>query len=306
MQAAGYVGRFAPSPTGRLHMGSLLAAVASWCDAKHHGGTWLVRMEDLDPPREVAGASDDILRTLEGHGLHWDGDVVFQSRRSDLYADALDSLKRDGCVFPCACSRKDLAGVAVYPGTCRLWLSPAKEARLWRFKMGEGTLSWKDLILGETSFEAQNLGDFPVLRADGFWAYQLAVVVDDRDQGVTHVVRGSDLLDSTPRQIQLWSALTNLTSAELQGGIPGYGHLPVLENNLGQKLSKQTLAQPVQVSDAVTSVMRVLQWLNQPVEDMQGAFESGDVHQLLLHAAEKWDRSLVPTQAIQWQGEGQG
>ncbi|MDA9001871.1 glutamate--tRNA ligase family protein, partial [bacterium] len=106
MQAAGYVGRFAPSPTGRLHMGSLLAAVASWCDAKHHGGTWLVRMEDLDPPREVAGASDDILRTLEGHGLHWDGDVVFQSRRSDLYADALDSLKRDGCVFPCACSRK--------------------------------------------------------------------------------------------------------------------------------------------------------------------------------------------------------
>ena len=287
-------------------MGSLLAAVASWCDAKHQGGTWLVRMEDLDPPREVAGASDDILRTLEGYGLYWDGEVVYQSSRSELYKDALERLKRDGRVFPCACSRKDLAGKAVYPGTCRVGLPPNKEARLWRFQMGEGALVWEDLILGETSFEARSLGDFPVLRADGFWAYQLAVVVDDRDQGVTHVVRGSDLLDSTPRQIQLWSALTNLTSAELQGAIPGYGHLPVLENNLGQKLSKQTLAQPVQVSDAVTSVMRVLQWLNQPVEDMQGAFESGDVHQLLLHAAEKWDRSLVPTQAIQWQGEGQG
>ena len=293
-------------------MGSLLAAVASWCDAKHQGGTWLVRMEDLDPPREVAGASDDILRTLEGHGLHWDGEVVYQSSRSEFYKDALEGLKRDGRVFPCACSRKDLAGKAVYPGTCRVGLSSNKEARLWRFQMGEGTLVWEDLILGQTSFKARSLGDFPVLRADGFWAYQLAVVVDDRDQGVTHVVRGSDLLDSTPRQIQLWSALAKLTSANfpdsLPNSLPVFGHLPVLENNLGQKLSKQTLAQPVQVSQAMASLMRVLQWLNQPVGDggIQGASESGDVHQLLLRAAELWDRSLVPTQSIQWQGEGQG
>ena len=289
-------------------MGSLLAAVASWCDAKHQGGTWLVRMEDLDPPREVEGASDDILRTLEGHGLHWDGDVVYQSHRSDLYKDALEGLKRGGRVFPCACTRKDLAGKAVYPGTCRRGLPPNKEARLSRFQMGEGTLAWEDLILGQTSFQGRDLGDFPVLRADGFWAYQLAVVVDDRDQGVTHVIRGSDLLDSTPRQIQLWSALAKLTSTDLLDSLPEYGHLPVLENNLGQKLSKQTLAQPVQVAQAMTSVMRVLKWLNQPVGDegIQGASQSGDVHQLLLCAAENWDRSLVPTQAIQWQGEGQG
>lgn len=236
-----YVGRFAPSPTGRLHLGSMVAAVASWLDARAHGGQWLVRMEDLDPPREVAGAADDILRTLEGFGLTWDGPVVYQSKRHEKYRAALDDLVQSDAAFGCACTRKILAeanGLEVYPGFCRSGLPPGVAARSWRFKMPEGpALTWQDRIRGRQSVNRDDVGDVTVLRADGHWAYHLAVVVDDAEQGVTDVVRGADLLHATSAHLALQQAL-DLPS-------PRYAHVALLTNDLGQKLSKQSRAEPV-------------------------------------------------------------
>jgi len=205
-----YRGRFAPSPTGPLHFGSLVAATASYLDAKAHGGEWLVRMEDVDKPREMPGAADSILSDLEHFGFCWDGPVMYQSRRTEAYAEALEHLKASGQAFPCGCSRKEIEG-DTYPGTCANGLPPGKVARSWR-------------VRGE--------GDFVLLRADGFFAYQLAVVVDDAAQEVTDVVRGADLLDSTPRQMHLQRLLGFPT--------PRYVHVPVVLAADGQKLSKQT------------------------------------------------------------------
>ncbi len=242
MTPAPYVGRFAPSPTGPLHFGSLVAAVASFLDARAAGGRWLVRMEDLDRPRCEPGAADTILRQLEAYGLHWDGAVIQQSQRDDAYAAALAALKSQGAVFACTCSRSQLAhasrnaeGEIVYPGTCRLHAAPRAEKHAWRVRITDVSVHFNDRIHGDLQQNlAHDVGDFIVKRADGLFAYQLAVVVDDAFQGITQIVRGADLLWNTPRQIYLQGLLGLPT--------PGYAHVPLITNAAGQKLSKQTLA----------------------------------------------------------------
>ena len=242
------VGRFAPSPTGPLHLGSLVAALGSWLFARAKGGRWLVRMEDLDTPRVVPGAADDILRTLERFGLTWDGEFVFQSQRTEKYEEAFRILRVKELGYPCACSRADIARAAsapvrgdeaaadgaglVYPGTCRSGLPPGRVARAFRFRVPAGLLTFKDLLFGPVSENLEaSVGDFVVKRADGPYAYQLAVVVDDAAQGVTEVVRGADLLDSTARQITLQRALSLPT--------PAYAHLPLVVGSDGRKLGKR-------------------------------------------------------------------
>ena len=277
-----YVGRFAPSPTGRLHMGSMVAALASWLDARSRGGTWLLRVEDLDPPREVPGAADDILRTLEAFGLTWDGEVVYQSDRHALYSEALESLKRDGHAFGCICTRKDLASTAVdglYPGTCKAGLPEGETPRSWRFDMPKAVQRWEDHGRGPSSVAGDSMGDFVLKRADGHWAYHLAVVVDDADQGVTHVVRGADLWTSTAAHMALQQALNLHT--------PEYVHVPLVKNDLGQKLSKQTRAQPVSPRDAANVLTKACQALGQPIPDVDSP------HAMLQEALASWDVSKL-------------
>lgn len=247
-----YIGRFAPSPTGPLHFGSLVAAVASWLDARAHGGRWLVRIEDVDEPRCRPEWADDILRTLERLGLAWDGAVVRQRDRKDLYHDALARLRQAGHAYPCGCTRRESAGR--YPGTCRNGLPPGREARSWRFRVPAGRVGFKDRWHGwfEQDVEAE-AGDFILLRADGFFAYQLAVVVDDAAQGVTHVVRGADLLDSTPRQILLQRALGYPQ--------PAYLHHPLVADGAGRKLSKQNRAPALDPARDRDNVRDALQFL---------------------------------------------
>jgi glutamyl-Q tRNA(Asp) synthetase len=240
--APAYIGRFAPSPTGPLHFGSLVAALASWLDARAAGGRWLVRIEDVDRPRSEPGAADAILRQLDAYGLQWDGRVLWQSQRDDAYAAALDFLKEIGAAYPCACTRSQLAqaprnaeGEIIYPGSCRLRLPPRAAAHAWRVRVSDVSTHFRDRIHGDLKQNlGRALGDFIVKRADGLFAYQLAVVVDDAFQGVTHVVRGADLLWNTPRQIHLQTLLGLPT--------PLYAHVPLITNAAGQKLSKQTLA----------------------------------------------------------------
>jgi glutamyl-Q tRNA(Asp) synthetase len=258
-----YRGRFAPSPTGSLHFGSLVAAVGSYLDAKHHQGKWLVRIEDLDTPRTVKGAADEILSTLQAYGLHWDEDIIYQSQRTAAYAEAFQRLKKIGAVYPCACSRKEIADSAlqrgdelVYPGTCRNGIAQNKTARAWRVRVNDTSIEFTDRIqMNITQNLATEVGDFVVRRADGLFAYQLAVVVDDADQGITDVVRGADLLYSTPRQIYLQRLLGLPTPANM--------HLPVAVNAQGEKLSKQTLAQPVEKNTAASTLFDALVFLRQ-------------------------------------------
>lgn len=294
-----YRGRFAPSPTGPLHFGSLVAAVASYLEAKQQQGEWLLRMEDLDTPRNMPGAADTILRSLEAFGFEWDGPVVYQSDRNDLYAEMLSKLQESGRLYPCGCTRKEIADSAIhgiegviYPGTCRNGLPPGKAARAWRVRTEDRTIGFDDAIQGHISQNlARDIGDFVLKRADGFYAYQLAVVVDDAHQGITHVVRGADLLDSTPRQIYLQQLL----------GLPqiGYAHLPVVLNDQGDKLSKQTLAQPINPRKATTEIFRALQFLGQnpPAELEMGAHEN-----LWQWAHTEWSFNRIPNQlAVRYQ-----
>jgi glutamyl-Q tRNA(Asp) synthetase len=257
LAAVPYVGRFAPSPTGPLHAGSLVAAVASWLDARAHGGTWLIRIEDIDEGRSVPGAAEDILALLGRLGMTSDREVVWQSRRKDLYQAAYDSLAAHA--YPCGCNRREIAdsrlgfapdGAAIYPGTCRYGLAPGRGPRSLRLRVpdaGYDVIGFDDRFAGTvTQRLAAESGDFVLKRADGYWAYQLAVVVDDAGQGITDVVRGADLLDSTPRQIFLQRLLGVPT--------PRYLHVPVVRNPNGEKLSKQTGALAVQPGDEAAAV----------------------------------------------------
>ena len=258
-----YHGRFAPSPTGPLHFGSLVAAVGSFLEARSRGGGWLVRMEDLDLPRAVPGAADEILRTLDAFGLHWDGAVMVQSARNEAYHAALAELEKLGAVYPCACTRKEIADSAlsgidgpVYPGVCRAGLPEGRSGRAVRVRTDFNPVGFDDALQGRISqILATEVGDFVVRRADGLFAYQLAVVVDDAEQAITHVVRGADLLDSTPRQIYLQKLLSLPT--------PAYLHLPVAVNGRGEKLGKQTLAPAVGRINPAARLCEVLEFLGQ-------------------------------------------
>ena len=239
-----YRGRFAPSPTGPLHFGSLVSALASWLDARAHGGAWLVRVEDIDGPRTVPGAAEEILSTLEHFGMHADEPPVLQSDRIARYQEALEQLKAAGLIYPCGCTRKEIADsllhvharntTLAYPGTCRSGLH-GKPARAWRLRVPDGdaaVITFEDRWQGkQTQNLATEVGDFVLKRADDQWAYQLAVVVDDAEANITHIVRGADLIDSTTRQIYLQRCLGVPT--------PAYLHVPVVTNDQGEKLSKQ-------------------------------------------------------------------
>lgn len=249
-------------------MGSLVAAVGSYLDARSNGGEWLVRMEDLDPPREREGAADQILRTLEAFGMEWDGSVLYQSDRREAYADAASDLLTRDLVYPCSCSRKEVAAAgitgfegAVYPGYCRhKGHNPERNSKALRAKTWPGIFEFNDLIHGPTRQDLHTeIGDFIIRRADGLTAYQLAVVVDDAYQGITRVVRGSDLLTSTARQIHLQQQLS-LPSME-------YAHLPLVLDEQGNKLSKQSLALPVDSKNPIPALNTALRFLGQPVPD---------------------------------------
>lgn len=291
-----YTGRFAPSPTGLLHIGSLLTAVASYADARSNGGKWLVRMEDLDPPREMPGAASHILHTLEAFGFEWDGEVAYQSRRYALYEETLCRLKSAGLVYPCHCSRKDWQAGArrgadgfVYNGRCRHpGQRPAPQGKqpAWRIHVPDRVIGFSDGIVGGYAQNlARDIGDFVLLRADGYWAYQLAVVADDAEQGITHIVRGQDLLVSTPRQIYLQQCLDVPT--------PQYAHLPLLTNAQGQKWSKQTLAPALDLNRREQLLRQVFRYLNLPE-----APETDRPAELLDWAVAHWDMDKVPKHAI--------
>lgn len=281
-----YRGRFAPSPTGPLHFGSLIAAVGSYLDAKHHHGIWLVRMEDLDTPRCVPGAADDILHTLETFGLHSDEPILHQSQRTSAYAEALSQLQASGAVYPCCCTRKEIADSAlhgieglVYPGTCRDGIPAGREGRALRVRTNNELIEFDDALQGHiTQHLEREIGDFVVKRADGLFAYQLAVVVDDTFQGITHIVRGADLLASTARQIYLQRLLGLIT--------PVYMHLPVAVNAAGEKLSKQTLAAPVDTAQPVATLLRVLDFLRQ---QPPASLADSDLITVLNWAIQNWD-----------------
>jgi len=286
-----YRGRFAPSPTGPLHFGSLVAAVGSYLDARASGGEWLLRIEDIDESRSVPGMAGNIQRSLESMGFVWDGEVAFQSRRKALYQAAFEQLRMAGAVFACACTRREVAdsslgvdGAPRYPGTCRNGLPPGRDGRAWRLKVEPGQVCFEDALQGHICQDlAAVVGDFILLRADGLFSYQLAVVVDDAAQGINHVVRGADLIDSTPRQICL--------QGQLRLPTPGYLHLPAAVNAAGEKLSKQTRAKPVDVARPQRALMAALEFLGQkpPAELLEADLES-----FWRWARMNWSRSHLP------------
>ena len=284
-----YTGRFAPSPTGPLHAGSLVAALASWLDARAHGGRWLLRIEDVDTPRCVPGADATIVAQLAACGLRPDEAPLYQSTRGALYEAALQQLINQSRAYPCGCTRQDIAlalaaaghlrerhGELVYPGTCRHGLQ-GQPARAWRFLTQAGTLHWTDRRLGPQSQDVQQqVGDFALRRADGLWAYQLAVVVDDAAQGVSDVVRGQDLADNTARQIQLQAALGLPT--------PRYLHTPLVLGANGEKLSKQNGAAPLDLSDPLAALNAAAAVLDLPAQ-------TGPLPQALAHWTQVWGQS---------------
>ncbi len=283
-----YRGRFAPSPTGPLHFGSLVAAVASWLDARAAGGQWLVRIEDVDIPRTVPGAAEQILATLEAFGLRWDGEVAWQSRRGPLYEEALRRLRAAGATYRCKCTRREIADSAlhgldgpIYPGTCRGLGLGDEVAGAERLIASPATIEFDDRVQGRIrQCVARDVGDFVLKRRDGLYAYQLAVVVDDAAQAVSDVVRGADLLWSTPRQIDLQRRLGLPT--------PRYLHIPVATNERGEKLSKQSLAHAVEPARATEVLREALAFLGQPAPPADGP------DALLAAAAAAWDPARIP------------
>lgn len=271
-----YRGRFAPSPTGDLHEGSLLAAVASWLRARQQGGAWLVRVDDIDPPREVTGSTASILSTLASLALHPDEPVWLQSTRDGAYRDAFESLRAGGLVYECWCSRADLAADGgIHRGSC---LSPPRDRQpAWRLRVGDAVIAWHDLVAGRQAWPVADGGDFIVLRADRLWSYQLACAVDDAAQGISEVVRGRDLIDSTPRQILLQRLLGLPT--------PAYAHLPLLVDATGSKLAKSTHAPAVDAA-GLPALRRTLSRLGMP-----GAPE-GDAAAMLGWALPRFEPAL--------------
>ena len=270
-----YRGRFAPSPTGPLHLGSLVAAAASYLDARAQGGEWLVRMENVDEPRCSPAHAMTILRQLEAYGFEWSGQVVYQSQRKQAYRAALDELQRRGAVFGCACTRKELDGGEFYPGTCRD--GTAGEARSWRLRVDSKPVVFADRWMGpQHEVLSETVGDFVLLRADGYFAYQLAAVVDDGWQGITDVVRGADLLSSAARQIFLQRRLACAT--------PRYLHVPVVTDAAGEKLSKQTKAETIPLPASDASLRWALRFLG--LKPPAGASQ----REMWAWAAEQWPR----------------
>ena len=283
-----YVGRFAPSPTGPLHFGSLIAAVGSFLDARRAGGRWLLRIDDLDTPRNVPGAEDDIRRELERLGLDWDGEALRQSGEPGRYHDALERLQRRGAAFACACSRRDLVG-GVYPGTCRAGLPLGRPGRSLRLRVPDTEVAVDDAVQGRFAQHLRReLGDFVIRRADGIVAYHLATVLDDADAGVTHVVRGADLLESSPRQVALYRALGR--------PVPTHAHLPVAHNAAGQKLSKQTHAPATRARPTAELWRSALAFLGHaPPRELAGA----DAASLRDWATATWSLARVPRAAAE-------
>jgi glutamyl-Q tRNA(Asp) synthetase len=286
-----YRGRFAPTPSGPLHFGSMVAAVGSYLDAKSRGGSWALRIDDLDPPRVAPGSVDSIFRCLEKFQMAWDGEVVYQSARMEAYHAALDQLRARDLVYACACSRKEIGDTGpggpdgpVYPGTCRKGLPPGREARAWRVRTGDTAIEFGDLLQGRVRQDLEReIGDFVLFRADQVFAYHLACAVDDSAQGITHVVRGADLMGSTPRQIYLQRLLGLCT--------PDYLHLPIALNAAGEKLSKQTLADPVEPDRAAATLANVLRFLkHSPPDEVCG----DGVSALWRWAVENWRRDRLP------------
>lgn len=280
------IGRFAPSPTGPLHFGSLVAAVASYCDAKSRGGQWLLRIEDVDTTRRVDGASEDIIRTLQRYGFEWDGEIVYQSQRSELYQQALDTLLDQKLTYPCTCSRKEIADSSsqhgiegiIYPGTCLQQPIKTGVPVAWRLKTSATLIGFNDMIVGnQKHLISQDIGDFVIKRADGLFSYQLAVVVDDALQGVTHIVRGADLLSSTTRQIYLQQTLKYTK--------PTYAHIPLVMNSDGQKLSKQSMATSLPDDNIVATLIAALEFMQQPLPEQ---IQSYSLTELWQWAIEHW------------------
>lgn len=286
----GYRGRFAPTPSGALHFGSLIAALASFLDARNARGEWLLRIEDIDPPRCPAGAADTILRQLEAFGLEWDGPLLWQHSRGEAYAAAIERLKTLGLVYPCSCSRKQWRDHAIYPGWCREGPCDRDRPMAWRLRsdLALRPVIWQDRVFGEQRFDPAELGDVVLKRKDGLWAYQLAVVVDDADQRISDVVRGFDLLDNTPWQRQLQHAL----------GMPEprYLHLPLIINRDGQKLSKQNLAPALPLEEnAVRPLLhRALTALDQ---DPPAELRTAPTQEQLAWAVNHWEPSRIRPEA---------
>ncbi len=280
------IGRFAPSPTGPLHFGSLLAALASYLDIRARNGRWLLRIEDIDPPREQPGAADSILRTLEAFGLHWDGEVVYQSQRRALYEDALQQLIQLDTAYPCHCSRKQLRarGVLGYDGHCLRHPPEVLTDVAWRVQHSHADQQFEDRLQGLRRYHwTGHEGDFVVFRRDGLFAYQLAVVVDDAEQGITEVLRGSDLIDETPHQMELQDQLGFLR--------PRYAHIPVITNAQGQKLSKQNLAPAIDPGERQQLLLQALTLLGQhPLPELIDA----SLEELLHWGCRHWRLDAVP------------
>lgn len=293
-----YRGRYAPSPTGPLHFGSLVAALASFCDARAAGGQWVLRIEDVDLPRSRRHAEAAIIRALERYGFSWDGDVVRQAERTDLYEAALARLRADGRAYACACSRRELeaalvgaGGERVYPGTCRNGIPEGhagRTQRAWRVRVGDAVIAFRDRLQGpQHSDLGRDIGDFVVRRADGWFAYQLAVVVDDALQGITHVVRGADLLASTPRQILLQRLLGYAAVS--------YLHVPIAIDAAGLKLSKQTRAAPLP-DDPLPILLTAWQFLGQRLPE--GSAQPASVAEFWSWAIAAWDPARLPPTAM--------
>ena len=278
-----YIGRFAPSPSGPLHFGSLVAALASYLDARSNHGQWLVRMEDIDPPREQAGAADTILKALDVYGLHWDGEVLYQSSRYDAYQQAISELTSKNLIYPCTCTRKDLRGYGgIYPGLCRARSDEPEQPYSLRVRCKEEIVRFEDPIQGDLSFALPDLGDFIIKRKDGLIAYQLAVCVDDDFQNITDVVRGYDLLDATPWQIHLQSLMGY--------SHPQYAHVPVITLNEGEKLSKQNHAPEIPLDTPQPLLIKALSALGQnPGQELEGS----SVADVIQWGVEHWQLDSV-------------